>query len=323
VQYRRLGQSGLQVSALGLGCSTLGEIVHGADAENLVRDALELGVTFIDTAITYAGGRSEEIVGRAIAGRRDEVVLATKVGLPAGEGPYRTGLSRRRIMAAIEVSLRRLCTDHVDLYQAHRPDPSTPVEETLEAMDRLVRDGKVRYVGASNYAAWQMTRADWISDRAGLSHWVSAQNRFNLLDGLDDPHLLDASRELGFGIIPWMPLAAGVLSGKYRPGVAPPAGTRIGDLERFRREADDDRIAAVERLKLWARERGHTTAELGIAWLFSHPEVSTVIVGARRREQLAENVKSIDWALTPEEVLEARRVASGDPQHGDTSLNGV
>ena len=321
--YRRLGQSGLQVSALGLGCSTLGEVVHGADAENLVRDAIELGITFIDTAITYAGGRSEEIVGRAIAGRRDEVVLATKVGLRGGDGPYRNGLSRRRIMAAIELSLRRLGTDHVDLYQAHRPDPSTPLEETLEAMDRLVRDGKVRYVGASNYPAWQMTHARWVSDREGLSHWVSAQNRFNLLDGLDDRHLLDASRVLGFGLIPWMPLAAGVLSGKYRPGVAAPGGTRVGDLERFRREASDERIAAVERLKPWARERGRTTAELGIAWLLSHPGVSTVIVGARRREQLAENVKSIDWTLTPDEVLEAQRIASGDPRHLDTSSNGV
>lgn len=302
------------MSALGLGCSTLGEIVHGADAEKLIREALELGITFIDTAITYAGGRSEELVGRAIAGRRDDVVLATKVGLAAGDGPYRMGLSRRRIVAAIEQSLRRLNTDHVDLYQAHRPDPKTPLDETLEAMDRLVRDGKVRYIGASNYPAWQMTHARCISARAGLAHWVSAQNRFNLLEGLDDPHLLDASRAFGFGLVPYMPLAAGVLSGKYRAGQDPKAGTRLGDLERFRLEETDQRIAAVERLKPWARERGHTTAELGIAWLLAHQEVSTVVVGARRYEQLAENVKSIDWVLSADEVQEARSIASDRPR---------
>jgi 1-deoxyxylulose-5-phosphate synthase len=310
MQYRRLGQSGLQVSSIGLGCSTIGEIVHGADAENLVRDALELGVTFLDTAITYAGGHSEEIIGRAIAGRRDEVVLATKVGLRAGEGPYRNGLSRRRIMAAIETSLTRLGTDHVDLYQAHRPDPATPVEETLEAMDQLVRDGKVRYVGASNYSAWQMTRALWISERKGLAGWVSAQNSMNLLDGPDDPHLLEASRALGFGLIPYMPLAAGVLTGKYRPGQDPPAGTRMGDLGRFRSQGTADRIAAVERLKPWAQERGHTTAELAIAWLLAQPEVSTVVVGARRQEQLVENVKSVDWTLTADEADEARSIVA-------------
>lgn len=311
------------MSAIGLGCSTIGEIVHGADAEKLIRDAIELGITFLDTAITYAGGRSEELLGRAITGRRDEVVLATKVGLPAGDGPYRTGLSRRRIMSAIEQSLRRLGTDHVDLYQAHRPDANTPLEETLEAMDRLVRDGKVRYIGASNYPAWQMAHAHCICDRAGLARLVSAQNSFNLLDGLDDPHLLDASQMLGFGLIPYMPLAAGVLSGKYRPGQAPAAGTRLGDLERFRRGVTDQRIAAVERLKPWAQERGHTTAELGIAWLLAHHQVSTVIVGARRYEQLAENVKSVDWVLTDEEVQEARCIASERPRNDeDPSANG-
>lgn len=314
MQYRRLGESGLQVSTIGLGCSTVGEIVHGAEAENLVRHAMSLGVTFLDTAITYAGGQSEEIVGRAIAGRRDEVVLATKVGLPAGEGPYLTGLSRRRIMSAVEQSLRRLNTDHIDLYQAHRPDPNTPVEETIEAMDRLVRDGKVRYVGASNYSAWEMTRARWISDRAHLARWISAQNRFNLLDGLDDPHLLDAGRALGFGLIPYMPLAAGVLSGKYRRGEAPSAGTRAGDLDRFRREVTDERMAAVERLAPWANGRGHTTADLGIAWLLSHAEVSTVIVGARNPEQLEQNVRSAEWRLTPEERDEVRRIAQGDDE---------
>jgi aryl-alcohol dehydrogenase-like predicted oxidoreductase len=188
--------------------------------------------------VTYNGGRSEELIGRAIEGRRHEVVLVTKVGLRAGHGPYRTGLSRRWIFQAIETSLRRLRTDHVDLYQAHRPDPNTPIEETLDALDRLVRDGKVRYLGGSNYAAWETAEVAGISDRRGLQPWVSAQNRFNLLDGLDDPSLLPAARRLGFGLIPYMPLASGVLTGKYRIGVPPPA-TKAGDVPHLREAFTD------------------------------------------------------------------------------------
>ena len=230
MKLRPLGASGLLVSEVGFGTTTLGEAVHGDEAIALVRHAIDAGITYFDTAVTYSGGQSEELLGKAIAGHRDEVVIGTKVGLRAsGTSEYTHGLSRRRIMQAIEVSLRRLGTDHVDLYMAHRPDPTTPLDETLEAMDRLVRDGKVRYTGGSNYAAWQMATARAIADRRGLDPWICAQNRWNLIDGLEDPTLVDAARAFGFGIIPYQPLASSVLTGKYRLGEEPAKGTRAGD----------------------------------------------------------------------------------------------
>jgi aryl-alcohol dehydrogenase-like predicted oxidoreductase len=312
MEFRRLGTSGLKVSQIGFGASTLGESVEGDEATALIRHAISLGVTYIDTAVTYNGGRSEELIGKAITGHRDDVVIGTKVGLQApGTSQYTKGLSRRRIMEAIETSLKRLGTDHVDLYMAHRPDPETPIEETLEAMDRLVRDGKVRYVGGSNYAAWQMAQAVGVAAQRGLSPWVCAQNKWNLVDGPDDPHLVPAARELGFGIIPYQPLASSVLTGKYRLGEEPAKGTRAGDFARFRGDVTDDRIRAVDRLRPWATERGHTTAELGIAWLLAHPETATVIVGIRTREQLDQNVRAAEWKLSEAEREEARKIAVG------------
>jgi aryl-alcohol dehydrogenase-like predicted oxidoreductase len=299
MKIRRLGSSGLNVSELGFGTTTLGEAVDGDDAIALVRHAISAGVTYFDTAVTYSGGRSEELLGKAIAGCRDDVVIGTKVGLRApGEGEHTAGLSRRRIMQAIEISLSRLGTDHVDLYMAHRPDSATPIEETLEAMDRLVRDGKVRYIGAPNYAAWQMAQAHGVAERRDLARWVCAQNKWNLIDGIDDASLLPASRELGFGLIPYQPLASSVLAGKYRRGEEPPKGTRAGDFQRFRGDVTDARIAAVERVRPWAQERGHSTADLAIAWLLAHPETSTVIVGIRSKEQLDQNARATEWRLT-------------------------
>jgi aryl-alcohol dehydrogenase-like predicted oxidoreductase len=312
MEYRRLGASGLKVSQVGFGASTLGESVQGDEAIALIQYAISLGVTYIDTGVTYNGGRSEELIGRAIEGHRDEVVIGTKVGLQApGASFYTKGLSRRRIMEAIEISLGRLGTDHVDLYMAHRPDPETGIEETLEAMDRLVRDGKVRYVGGSNYAAWQMAQVAGIAAQRGLAPWVCAQNKWNLIDGPDDPHLVPAARALGFGIIPYQPLASSVLTGKYRLGEEPAKGTRAGDFARFRGDVTDDRIRAVDRLRPWAKEKGHTTAELAIAWLLAHPETATVIVGIRTKQQLDENVRAAEWKLSDAERDEARKIAVG------------
>ena len=214
-------------------------------------------------------------------------------------------------MQAAEDSLRRLGTDWIDLYQAHAPDEQTPLEETLRALDDLVRQGKVRYVGCSNYPAWQLVQALGISERAGLARWVSAQPRWNLLEGLDDPHLLPACRAFGVGLIPYTPLASGLLTGKYRPGEAPPPGTRAGDLPHIRRRLTEARLAAVERLRPWAEARGHTTGELALAWLLAHPEVSTVIVGARTAQQIAHNVRAVGWALSPAERDEVARIAEG------------
>jgi aryl-alcohol dehydrogenase-like predicted oxidoreductase len=301
VELRRLGHSGLRVSAIGLGGNTFGGTVDGDDGVAVIRRALDLGITFIDTADIYSRGRSEELVGQAIAGRRHDVIVATKLRAAMGEGPYMSGLSRRWMMRAVEDSLRRLRTDYIDLYQAHSPDPETPLEETLQAMDDLVRQGKVRYVGCSNYPAWQLAQALGISQRAGLAPWVSVQPRWNLLEGLDDPHLVPAAEALGVGIIPYTPLASGVLTGKYRAGQEPPPGTRLGDNPRMRGRLTDERLAVVERLREWATAHGHTVAELAVAFLLAHAPVSTVIVGARTPAQIDENVRLASWQLTPQE----------------------
>ena len=295
MQLRRLGNSGLKVSAIGLGGNTFGGTADPEAATEIIHRALDLGVNFIDTANSYTGGRSE----------------ATKCGWQISDSPYERGLSRRWIMQSIDDSLRRLQTDYVDLYQAHLPDADTPLEETLRAFDDIVRQGKVRYIGCSNYAAWQLAQAHGISKQNGLTPWVSAQNRFNLIDSLDDPTLVAASRELGVGIIPYTPLASGALTGKYRRGVTPPPGTRAGDMAMIRQRLTDSRLAAVERVTPWAEARGHTTTDLAIAWLLAFPEVSTVIVGARAAFQLEENVRAPGWSLTPEERDEVAALAKG------------
>ncbi|HET8524425.1 MAG TPA: aldo/keto reductase [Thermomicrobiales bacterium] len=310
MELRRLGNSGLLVSAIGLGGNTFGATVDGADAVRVIQGAIDAGITFLDTADVYSQGRSEELVGQAIAGRRDKIVLATKCGMAMGESPYTRGLSRRWIMQAVENSLRRLNTDYIDLYQAHRPDPETPTEETLRAMDDLVRQGKVRYIGCSNFAAWQVAHDLGVSTRERLVPWISAQNRFNLLDGLSDPELLSASSALGVGIIPYTPLASGILTGKYGQG-EPPAGTRLGDLPAVRQRLTAEKQAAVERLRPWADAHGHTTSELAIAWLLAHPEVSTVIAGARSLDQVRANIRAADWTLPRDEREAATAVARG------------
>jgi aryl-alcohol dehydrogenase-like predicted oxidoreductase len=276
----------------------------------VIRRALELGVTFIDTADVYSFGRSEELISQALEGRRHEVVLATKSGYPMTGGEHRRGLSRRWMFQALEESLRRLRTDHVDLYQAHTPDASTPLEETVRAMDDMVRQGTVRYIGCSNFSAWQLAQAHGLSDQHGMSRWISAQNRWNLLDGLDDPSLVPACTALGVGIIPYTPLASGILTGKYRRGEEPPPGTRAADLPQVRQRLNDEKLAAVERLRPWAEERGHSTAELAVGYLLSYPEVSSVIVGARTAEQVEQNVQ-YDWVLTPAERAEVDAIVAG------------
>jgi aryl-alcohol dehydrogenase-like predicted oxidoreductase len=313
MEQRRLGNSGLKVSAIGLGTNSFGRTVDGDEAVSVIRCALEQGITFLDCADLYAGGRSEELVGQAIAGRRAEVVLASKCGWALPAGPHAQGLSRRWIMQALEDSLRRLNTDFIDLYQAHRPDPDTPLEETLRAMDDLVRQGKVRYIGCSNYNGWRVAQAREISERLGLSPWISAQNRWNLLEDLDDPLLPEACGALGVGIIPFTPLASGILTGKYRLGEAPPTGTRAGEQPNVRARLTDGNLAVVERLRSWAEARGHTVAELAIAWLLAHPEVSTVIAGARSASQVEANVKAGAWTLTAgerDEIASLARTAS-------------
>lgn len=306
-----MGKSGLTVSALGLGGNTFGATVDGDEAVRTIHAALDQGITFIDTADVYSQGRSEELVGQAIRDRRERVVVATKCGITLDAGPHAGGLSRRWIVQAAEDSLRRLDTDYIDLFYAHRPDAATPIEETLRAMDDLVTSGKVRYLGVSNFQAWEVARGLGISERLGVNRWVAVQNRWNLLDGLDSPELDGAASELGVGIVPYTPLASGILTGKYRKDAEPEPGTRAGDLPRVRERITDAKLEAVDRIRAWADERGHTVAAAAIAWLLAHPSVSSVIAGARTPEQVASNVAAASWQMTPEERDELERIAQG------------
>ncbi|MDR7544178.1 MAG: aldo/keto reductase [Armatimonadota bacterium] len=310
MKYRRLGSAGLQVSVLGLGCNTFGRFVDADGAARIVHAALDLGMTFFDTADVYGGGRSEEFLGKALTGRRDRAVVATKVGWALGDGPNQAGVSRARLVAGIEASLRRLQMDYVDLLQIHRWDQETPLEESLGALDDLVRQGKVRYIGCSNFAAWQLVWSLWLSERRGWSRFVTVQPEYSLLVREIERELIPACQAFGVGVIPYYPLAAGVLTGKYRQGEPAPVGTRGYGSEQFQRRFLTRRnLTLVEALDGWARARGHSVAELAIAWLLARPMVCTVIAGATRPEQVEANAKATAWELTPAEVEEVAALA--------------
>ncbi len=301
MEQRNLGKSGLKVSVIGLGGNTFGATVDGDAAVRTIQSAIDQGITHIDTADVYSMGRSEELVGQAVKGRRESVVIASKCGIQLNSGAHAGGLSRRWVTQAAEDSLRRLGTDYIDLFYAHAPDASTPIEETLRAYDDLVTQGKVRYIGCSNYTAWEIARGLGFSDCAGRNRWVAAQNRWNLLDGPSDAELDRAAQALGIGVVPYTPLASGILTGKYRLGEEPAKGTRMADLPAVRSRLTDTKVARAERVQQWAAERGHTSTEAAIAWLLAHGSVASVITGARSPEQLTANLKAAEWALTAEE----------------------
>jgi aryl-alcohol dehydrogenase-like predicted oxidoreductase len=315
LEYRHLGHSGLRVSVVGLGGNQLGTPVGEEQSRRIVERALELGVNLIDTADVYANGTSEEAVGRAMQGRRERALIATKVGSRMGDGPNDVGASRKRVIEGCEASLRRLGTDYIDLYQMHWFDPETPLDETLGALDDLVRSGKVRYIGCSNYAAWQLTHARWISEREHLAQFVSVQPEYNLLQREVERELVPCCQALGVGVIPYFPLAAGVLTGKYKPGEPPPSGTRGYNNPRFERRLKPEALRLVQRLDEWARARGHSVGELAVAWLAAQPAVSTVITGATRPEQVEANVRAAEWRLTPDELKEVEQLLTGSPEH--------
>ena len=305
-----LGRSGLRVSVVGLGCNNFGQRCDQAQTRAVVAKALDLGVTLFDTADVYGGGGvSEEYLGKALESRRGEVVLATKFGMPMGEGPLRRGGSRRWMMQAAENSLRRLGTDYIDLYQIHFPDAGTPIEETLRALDDLVRQGKVRYVGCSNFAGWQVVEAAWTARTAGLAQFVSAQNFYNLLERNVERELVPACNAHGLGVLPYFPLASGLLTGKYQRGAAAPEGTRLS-APRFKGALSDKNFDKVEKLSAFAADAGHSLLELAIGWLASQPHVPSVIAGATKPEQLEQNIKSGAWRLTAEDMAEIDRISA-------------
>lgn len=300
MEQRRLGTSGLKVSAIGLGCNNFGMRISAEETQTVVDAALDNGITFFDTADVYGGTKSEEFLGAALKGKRDKAVVATKFAM--GEN---AGGSRRYVVSAVEASLKRLGTDRIDLYQMHRADPDTPIDETLRALDDLVRDGKVLYLGNSNFSGWQIADADWTSKTQGLERFVSAQNNYSLLERNVEREVLPACEHFGLGFLPFFPLASGLLSGKYRRGEAPPEGTRLAAWgARGQAAMSDANFDKVEPLEAWAKERGHTILELAFAWLLGHPVVSSVIAGATTPEQVRTNAATAGWVLSAEEVDE-------------------
>ncbi|MDN5791234.1 MAG: aldo/keto reductase [Micrococcales bacterium] len=293
--YRPLGDSGLTVSAVGLGCNNFGRRLDEEATRAVVRAALDAGITLFDTADVYAQGASEELLGRALGAERDNVVLATKFGMDmqGSNGPdWGARGSRRYIRRAIEASLRRLGTDWIDLYQYHRPDTVTPIEETLAALDDLVREGKVRYLGSSNLDAWQVVDADWTARTAGTTRFVSAQNEYSLLQRDVEDELVPACRGVGVGLLPFFPLASGLLTGKYRRGEAGPEGTRLAGQDARLWEADWDTIDALD---AYAAERGLRLLDVAVGGLAAQPAVASVIAGATTPAQVGGNVRAGLW----------------------------
>ncbi|MCV7741239.1 aldo/keto reductase [Micrococcus luteus] len=310
MRHTRLGRSGLTVSVVGLGCNNLGRpgtaTLEQAGTDAVVHAALDAGITFFDVADIYGAepGLSEERLGRALGARRDEVVIGTKFGMDmggvAGDDGGARG-SRRYIVRAVEDSLRRLGTDWIDLYQFHTPDPATPIEETLRALDDLVRAGKVRYVGHSNRAGWQIAQAEYVARELGVERFVSAQNHYNLLDRRAELEVIPAAAEFGLGVLPYFPLANGLLTGKYSQGDAP-EGSRLSHVRQHMvADADLEQLAAFGR---FARERGITEVQAAIGWLAAQGPVSSVIAGATRPAQVVENAATADWLATAEDLAE-------------------
>jgi voltage-dependent potassium channel beta subunit len=309
VRYRKLGKWGLRISEIGLGSwLTYGGSVEDRTAIDCIHRAFELGVNFFDTANVYRRGAAEEVTGRALKEfRRDDYVLATKVYFPMGDGPNDRGLSRKHIMEQCHASLRRLGVDYVDLYQCHRPDETTPVEETLRALDDIVTQGKALYVGVSMWPAELLDEAHRLHERLNLDPIVSNQPEYSMLTRDIEEAVLPVSKQLGIGQVVYSPIAQGVLAGKYKPGERPAAGTRAatpgdsGFMERFMR---DDLLEAVQRLRPVADELGITMAQLAIAWVLREPGVSSAIVGASRVEQVDENVGASGVELPPDALRE-------------------
>ena len=306
MEYRQLGNSGLKVSLAGLGTNNFGRRCDASETKAVISRAIDLGVNFIDTADVYGGSLSEQYIGKAIKGHRRDLVIATKFEQTMGEGPLWRGASRRYIMNAVEASLKRLDVDYIDLYQVHFWDEATPIEETMRALDDLVHRGHVRYVGCSNFTAWQIVESQWIAKSERLNPFISAQNRWNLLDRKIEDEVVPASQKYGLGIIPYSPLAGGFLTGKYRPGEPPPPGTRFasGGWRGGPRALNETSFAALARLEAFAEEHDHTVGELALAWLGSQPSVASVIAGATKPEQVDENVGALEWRLTKDELVQ-------------------
>ena len=305
MKQRNLGNSGLQVSVVGLGCNNFG-MRSDAEASRLVIDkAIDLGITLFDTADVYGNrGGSETILGDVLGSRRKDIVLATKFRFGMDDTGRLEGASRRYIMSAVEASLSRLKTDYIDLYQLHSPDPRTPIEETLRALDDLIHQGKVRYIGCSNLPAWQVADSQSVSKQLGLNRFISCQDEYSLLVRDIEKELVPSTQHFGIGILPYFPLACGMLTGKYKRDIMP-EGARLTNMgARADKYVNEKNWVIVDALEKFAFERGHTLLELAVSWLAVQPTVSSVIAGATKPEQVEQNVLAAGWDLTSEELVE-------------------
>lgn len=306
MSYRPLGDSGLRVSTVGIGCNAFGARVGGETVQQIVDAALESGITLFDTADTYGRGESETLLGQALNGRRDQVVVATKFGMDmqGANGPdWGARGSRRYIRTAVEASLRRLGTDWIDLYQLHAPDPVTPIEETLAALSELVTEGKVRYIGSSNLSGWQVVDADWTARTGGYNQFISAQNKYSLLDRRAEEELVPACETVGVGILPFFPLEYGLLTGKYHRDQAPPEGSRLAIDSQAERLAGAD-WDEIERLGAFARQRDLSMLQVAIGGLAAQPAVSSVIAGVTSADQVRSNAAAGLWEPSAEDLAE-------------------
>jgi aryl-alcohol dehydrogenase-like predicted oxidoreductase len=310
MEQRNLGTSGLRVSVVGLGCNNFGGRLDLDATRKVIHKALDAGITFFDTADMYGNyGGSEDYLGTVLGERRKDIVLATKFGMAMDDAGVRKGASRRYIMTAVEASLRRLRTDWIDLYQLHKPDPLTPIGETLRALDDLVRQGKVRYVGCSNLPAWQVVEAQWTARELGLHAFVSCQDEYSLLDRDIDAELIPAMKAYGFGLVPYFPLAGGMLTGKYKRNEPIPQGVRLATAKGMAsRYLTDRNFDLVERLQAFAAGRDKDLLDLAFGWLLAHAPVASVIAGATKPAQVEQNARAAEWKLNADDLTAVDKI---------------
>ncbi|MFZ5814597.1 MAG: aldo/keto reductase [Bacillota bacterium] len=312
MEYRSLGRSGLKVSVMSLGTNAFGFRADEPTSIKIVQQALDLGINLIDTADVYTAGESERLVGKALRGRRSQAILATKGFGRMGDGPNDAGASRKHLLDAVDASLKRLETDYIDLYQMHNWDPNTPIEETLRTLDDLVRWGKVRYIGCSNYTAWQIIKSLWVSDKYGLERFISNQPEYSPANRKIEREVIPACLAEGVGQIVYFPLAAGLLTGKYKRGEAPPPGSRaVTQGERFTRNwFTEEKWNLAEQMEALAAEAGLPVSHLTLAWVMAKPGVTSAIVGASRAEQVVENVKATEVKLSADLIARIDEISA-------------
>jgi aryl-alcohol dehydrogenase-like predicted oxidoreductase len=309
MDYRQLGKSGVRVSTIGLGTNRFGtEKMPQSEVNRVIDAAVDAGINFLDSANVYTGGRSEETIGVALRGRWDKFVVATKYTSRTGQGPNDYGASRYHLFNAVEDSLRRLQSDHIDLFYVHRWDETTPMDEMLRGLDDLVRAGKLRYIGASQFLAWRLARANLLAEVHGWSPFIVIQSHYHMLERELEAETLSYCQDQGVGLVPYFPLAGGFLTGKYKRGQPPPSGSRGESNPYVQQYLTDANFDRIERLEAFAAERGRGLNELAIAWLLAHPAVSSVIAGATRLDQMQANVKAADFVLTSEEMEAIQKI---------------